>query len=109
VDGRLYLLENQAEEITVWDKVLPDGPALRAWESQAEALVKKLLTARQVLEELAAQKSLEAKEHLFCGGKSPEWLVACRQGLDRDGLAAGDLLVDLETLIETRTPGDSRR
>jgi MoxR-like ATPase len=109
VDGRLYLLENQAEEITVWDKVLPDGQALRAWENHAEALAKKVLDARQALEDLSAQKSLEAKKHIFCSGESPNWSAACRQGLERDVLIAGDLLVDLETLIETRNPGDSRR
>ncbi len=112
VDGRLYSLESHPEEVTLWDKVLPDGPALKAWEKRAEALAQELLAARNQLEALAECRYAEAANHLFCGrgaGSITDWSLACRQSLDRDALSAGDLLVDLETLIETRNPGESRR
>ncbi len=109
IDGRLYALESRPEELTLWDKVIPDGQAVRAWEKRAEALAAELLKARNELEALADDRAAASRDHLFCGVRSPQWALACRESLDRDALTAGDLLVELETLMETRNPGDGTR
>jgi len=109
IDGRLYALESRPEELVLWDKVLPDGQAVRAWEKRAEALAAELLQARQDLEALAETREASSHSHLFCGQSTPQWALACRESLDRDALTTGDLLVELETLIETRNPGDGNR
>ena len=42
----------------------------------------------------------EAEDHLFC----VPYGEACGRGLERDSADLGDLLVSLETLVETRDP-----
>jgi MoxR-like ATPase len=100
VDGRLYALASRPEEVTVWDKILPDGPKLRAWEGRAQDLAQRLAAARSQVDAEAASRRAEGALHLFCTG----YTEACAQGLDRDSADLGDLLVRLESLVETRDP-----
>ena len=100
VDGRLFALESRPEEITVYDKIPPDGPRLKAWEAQAQDLAARLSAARQRVDEETLQRRAEAQNHLFC----PSYADPCGRGLERDSADLGDLLVRLETLVETRDP-----
>jgi len=100
VDGRLFALESRPEEVTVFDRIPPDGPRLRAWEAEAKALTERLLVARKRVEAEAEARRAEATNHLFCAG----YAEACGRGLERDSADLGDLLVRLESLVETRDP-----
>lgn len=100
VDGRLFALESRPEEVTVYDKIPPDGPRLKAWETRARAVAQRVSEARARVDSERAVKGDEGRQHLFC----PEFADACGRGLDRDSADLGDLLVTLETLVETRDP-----
>jgi MoxR-like ATPase len=100
VDGRLYALESRAEQVTVFDKIPPDGPRLKEWEAQAAALAKRLTAARVNVDEELARRRVEAATHLFC----VPYTEACGRGLEHDSADLGDLLVAVETLVETRDP-----
>jgi hypothetical protein len=100
VDGRLFALESRPEEVTVYDRIPPDGPGLKAWEALARDLMARVVQARAVVEAEAAEKKAEAALHLFCSA----YAEACGRGLERDAADLGDLLVTLETLVETRDP-----
>jgi len=100
VDGRLFALESQPEEVTVYDKIAPDGPRLKAWEAAAKDLAGRLEAARKRVDAEAELKRAEGALHLFC----PAYAEACGRGLERDSADLGDLLVRLETLVETRDP-----
>lgn len=100
VDGRLYALESRPEQVTVFDKIPPDGPRLKQWEAQAAALAKRLTAARRNVDEELARRRVEAAGHLFC----VPYAEACGRGLEHDSADLGDLLVAVETLVETRDP-----
>lgn len=100
VDGRLFALESRPEEITVFDRIPPDGPRLKAWDAEARALAARLVDARQKVDAEAAARRAEAVRHLFCAS----YAEACGRGLERDSADLGDLLVRVETLVETRDP-----
>jgi hypothetical protein len=86
--------------VTVYDKIAPDGPRLKAWEAAAKELAARLAAARQRVDAEAELKRAEGTLHLFC----PAYAEACGRGLERDSADLGDLLVRLETLVETRDP-----
>ena len=100
VDGRLYALESRPEQVTVFDKIPPDGPGLRAWETRARTLAQRLAEARSHVDSEIARRREDGLRHLFC---SP-YAEACGRGLERDSADLGDLLVALETLVETHDP-----
>jgi len=100
VDGRLYALESRPEEVTVFDRIPPDGPGLRAWDARVKDLTDRLLAARGRIDAEAEARRAEGVRHLFC----PTYAEACGRGLERDSAELGDLLVDLETLAQTRDP-----
>ncbi len=100
VDGRLYALESRPEEVTVFDRIPPDGPRLKEWETRAKALAERLIAARRSVDNELASRRKGAAEHLFCQA----YAEACGQGLERDSADLGDLLVAVETLVETRDP-----
>ncbi len=100
VDGRIFALESQPEDVTVYDKVPPDGPRLRAWEKAAVELTDRLVLARQHVDDEADRLKKVAAEHLFC----PAYGEACGRGLERDSSDLGELRVTLETLLETHDP-----
>jgi MoxR-like ATPase len=100
VDGRLFALESQPEQVTVFDKIPPDGPRLKAWEAHARDLAARLTSARQRVDAEAELRGAEAQQHLFCA----PYGAPCGRGLERDSADLGDLLVTLETLVETRDP-----
>jgi len=100
VDGRLYALESRAEQTTVFDKITPDGPQLRAWEERAEALSSRLRAARERVDAETARRRSEAALHLFCA----PYADACGRGLERDSADLGDLVVRVETLLDTHDP-----
>jgi len=100
VDGRLFALESRPEEVVIYDRILPDGPKLKAWESRARDLAQRLSAARRRVDDEADLRRTEAKDHLFCA----PYGEACGRGLERDSADLGDLLVRLETLVETRDP-----
>jgi MoxR-like ATPase len=100
VDGRLFALESRPEEVTIYDRIPPDGPKLRAWETQAKELIARVERARAAVDAERVRKKAEADLHLFCRA----YTEACGRGLERDWADLGDLLVTLETLVETRDP-----
>lgn len=100
VDGRLFALESRPEEVVVYDKILPDGPQLKAWETRARGLAQQLELARRRVDEEAEERVRNAGLHLFCGSYG----APCGRGLERDSADLGELLVRLETLVETRDP-----
>lgn len=100
VDGRLFALESRPEEVTVFDRIPPDGPRLKDWETRAQALALRLQEARQRVDAETEARRVEAAGHLFCAA----YAEACGRGLERDSADLGDLLVRLETLVETRDP-----
>jgi len=100
VDGRLFALESRPEEITVYDRIPPDGPRLRSWENKAQELASRLATARAHVDSEVTRRHLEAANHLFCA----TYGEACGRGLERDSADLGDLLIRLESLVETRDP-----
>jgi hypothetical protein len=100
VDGRLFALESRPEEVTVYDRILPDGPKLRSWEARARELAVRLDDARRHVDEEAGRRRTEAGRHLFC----VPYGEACGRGLERDSADLGALLVRLENLVETRDP-----
>lgn len=100
IDGRLFALESQPEEVTVFDRIPPDRPRLKAWEARAKALIATLMAARGRVDEEASARSTEAGRHLFC----THYGEACGRGLERDSADLGDLLVKVETMVETRDP-----
>jgi MoxR-like ATPase len=100
VDGRLFALESRPEETTVFDRIPADGPRLKAWDKGAHALTATLIAARKRVDTEAEVRRVAGAEHLFCAAYSE----ACGRGLERDSADLGDLLVRLETLVETRDP-----
>ena len=100
VDGRLFALESQPEQVVVFDRILPDGPKLKAWEAHAKELESRLFEARNRIDQEARERRAEALQHLF----SVSYGEACGRGLERDSADLGDLLVRLETLVESRDP-----
>jgi MoxR-like ATPase len=100
VDGQLFALESRPEQVTVFDRILPDGPRLRAWETQANALAQRLAAARQRVDGEIARRREEGRRHLFCAA----YTDACSHGLEHDSADLGDLLVVVETLVETHDP-----
>ena len=100
VDGRLYALESRPEEVILYDKIPPDGPRLKAWSTRAKGLAARIDAARHRVDAEAELRRTEAKLHLFC----EPYGAACGRGLERDSADLGDLLVRLETLVETRDP-----
>ena len=100
VDGRLFALESRPEAIKVYDKIPPDGPRLKAWSTRAKALAERLETARNRVKAEAESRQVVAELHLFCR----PYGAPCGRGLERDSADLGDLLVRLETLVETRDP-----
>lgn len=100
VDGRLFALESRPEEVTVFDRIPADGPRLKAWQQEAEALAQRIAQARRRVEVDWDSRKAEGTLHLFC----PTYAEACGRGLERDAADLGDLLVQVETLVETRDP-----
>lgn len=100
VDGRLYALESRPEQVTVFDKIPPDGPKLRTWEAKAKALTEKLVAARRTVDSEIDRRRTEGASHLFCVA----YADACRRGLERDSADLGELRVTVETLVETHDP-----
>ncbi len=100
VDGRLYALESRPEQVTVFDKIPPDGPRLKEWDSRAKALAERLTAARRHVDDELARRRGEAADHLFCVA----YAEACGRGLEHDSADLGDLLVAVETLVETHDP-----
>lgn len=101
VDGRLYALESQPEEVVEWEKVPANGPGLKAWETRAVEARQQLEADRQAVDSEAEAKRAEGTLHVFC----PAYVDVCAEGLVRDSADLGDLIVRLEALIETRDPG----
>jgi len=100
VDGRLYALESRPEQMTVFDKIAPDGPKLRSWDTKAKALHDRLIAARKQVDTEIARRRDEGALHLFC----VSYADACRRGLERDSADLGELRVTVETLVETHDP-----
>lgn len=100
VDGRLFALESQPEDVVVYDRIPPDGPRLKAWTGRAQNLAERVRAARDRVDGEAALRRAEGAQHLFAAS----YADACGRGLDRDSADLGDLLVRLETLVETREP-----
>jgi MoxR-like ATPase len=100
VDGRLYALESRPEQVTVFDRIPPDGPRLKEWDARANKLAESLTAARRHVDDVLVRRRGEASAHLFCLAYSE----ACGRGLEHDSADLGDLLVSVEALVETHDP-----
>ena len=69
-------------------------------QEHARNLATKLAAARSRIDIETEHRRGEAALHLFCQA----YAEACGRGLERDSADLGDLLVRLETLVETRDP-----
>ncbi|HVZ32793.1 MAG TPA: hypothetical protein VG963_10225, partial [Polyangiaceae bacterium] len=100
VDGRLYALESRPEQVTVFEKITPDGRKLRDWDARSRVLIETLVAARTRVDHEIEQRRGTGAAHLFCA----TFADACRRGLERDSADLGDLRVAVENLVETHDP-----
>lgn len=103
VNGRLFALESREETVQVFEKLAPNGPALKTWEQDVRTFIGELETMKQRLAQKEGEKTQEGRRHLFC----PSYVESCRVPLQRLQSDLEQLIVRMEYLLETRRLEDA--